>query len=69
MTPPLRARRERLIGMALFAVAAVLVVSSPTWFASGRGVVGALQVLLGLALAGAGVWLGRRARRGAAGRP
>ena len=62
MTPP-AARRERLVGMLLFGVAVVLLVSSPTWFASDRVGVGIAQVFLGLVLAGVGVWFGRRARR------
>jgi uncharacterized membrane-anchored protein len=49
--------------MLLFGVAVVLLVSSPTWFASDRAVVGVVQVLLGLVLAGLAVWLGRRAQR------
>ncbi len=63
MTPPAPARRERLVGMLLFGIAAVLLVSSPTWFASGRTGVGVAQVILGLVLAGIGVWFGRRAQR------
>jgi hypothetical protein len=49
--------------MLLFGVAVVLVVSSPTWFASDRAVVGVGQLFLGLVLAGIGVWFGRRAQR------
>ena len=63
MTPPAPARRERLVGMLLFGIAAVLLVSSPTWFASGRTWVGVAQVFLALVLAAVGVWLGRRAQR------
>jgi hypothetical protein len=62
MTSP-AARRERLVGMLLFGVAVVLLVSSPTWFASDRVGVGIAQLVLGLVLAGLGVWLGRRAQR------
>jgi hypothetical protein len=62
MTSP-AARRERLVGMLLFGVAVVLLVSSPTWFASDRVGVGIAQLVLGLVLAGVGVWLGRRAQR------
>ena len=62
MTSPV-ARRERLVGMLLFGIAVVLLVSSPTWFASDRVGVGIAQVVLGLVLAGAGVWFGRRAQR------
>ena len=62
MTAP-APRRQRLVGMLLFGIAVVLLVSSPTWFASGRAVVGVVQVVLGLVLAGTAVWLGRRAQR------
>ena len=62
MTSPV-ARRERLVGMLLFGIAVVLLVSSPTWFASDRVAVGIAQVVLGLVLAGVAVWLGRRAER------
>jgi hypothetical protein len=62
MTPP-AARRERLAGMLLFGVAVVLLVSSPTWFASDRVAVGITQIFVGLVLAGLAVWLGRRAQR------
>ena len=62
MTAP-APRRERLVGMLLFGVAVVLLVSSPTWFASGRAVVGVAQVVVGLVLAAVGVWIGRRAQR------
>lgn len=66
MTPP-AAPRERLVGLLLLGVAAVLLVSSPTWFASDRIAVGVAQIFLGVVLAGIGVWFGRRAQR--AGRP
>jgi len=49
--------------MLLFGVAVVLLVSSPTWFAGGRAVVGVAQVVVGLVLAAVGVWIGRRAQR------
>jgi NhaP-type Na+/H+ or K+/H+ antiporter len=62
MTPP-AARRERLVGMLLFGVAVVLLVSSPTWFASDRVAVGIAQIVLGLVLGAVAVWLGRRAQR------
>ena len=62
MTPP-AARRERLVGLLLFVVAVVLLVSSPTWFATYRVAVGIAQVFLGLVLGGVAVWLGRRAHR------
>jgi hypothetical protein len=62
MTPP-AARRERLAGMLLFGVAVVLLVSSPTWFASDRVAVGITQIVIGLGVGAAGVWVGRRAQR------
>jgi hypothetical protein len=61
MAPPAPVRRERLLGLLLLGIALVLLVSSPTWFASDQGGVGIAQVLLALVLAGAGVWLYRRA--------
>jgi hypothetical protein len=61
MTPP-AARRERLVGMLLFGVAVVLLVSSPTWFASDRVAVGVAQIVIGIAVGAAGVWVGRRAQ-------
>ena len=63
MTPPAPVRRERLLGMLLLGVALVLVVSSPTWFASDQALVGAAQLFLALVVAGVGLWLYRRAQR------
>ena len=63
MTPPVPARRERLLGLLLLGIALVLVLSSPTWFASGQGGVGAAQVVVALVVAGVGLWLYRRAQR------
>ncbi len=63
MPPRAPVPRERLLGMLLLGVALVLLVSSPTWFASDQGLVGAAQVSLALVLAGVGVWLYRRAQR------
>ena len=63
MTPPAPpARRERLIGLLVLGVAAVLLVSSVTWFGSDRVGVGIGQVVLALVLAGVGVVLVRRTR-------
>ena len=62
MTPPAPVRRERLLGMLLLGVALVLVVSSPTWFASDQALVGAAQLFLALVVAGVGLWLYRRAQ-------
>jgi hypothetical protein len=64
-TPASRdARRERLIALLLLGVAAVLLVSSVTWFGTGQEGVGIGQVVLGLVLAVAGAVLYRRAQRG-----
>jgi hypothetical protein len=57
------ARRERLIALLVLGVAAVLLVSSVTWFGTGQSGVGVGQVVLGLLLAGAGGFLYRRASR------
>jgi hypothetical protein len=59
-SPP--ARRERLVGLLVLGVAAVLLVSSVTWFGSDRAGVGIGQVVLALVLAGVGVVLVRRTR-------
>jgi hypothetical protein len=67
MTPPPpvpRARRERQVGLLLLGVAVVLLVSSVTWFGSDRSGVGIGQLLLGVVLAGVGVFLLRRAPAG-----
>jgi hypothetical protein len=63
MSPPSagpRAGRERLVGLLLLGVAAVLLFSSVTWFGSDRVGIGVGQVVLGLVLAGVGVTLVRR---------
>ena len=44
------ARRERLVGLLVLGIAAVLVVSSVTWFGSGRTGVGVGQLVLGVVL-------------------
>ena len=62
-TPTRDPRRERLIGLLLLGVAAVLLVSSVTWFGTGQEGVGIGQVALGLVLAGVGGFLYRRASR------
>jgi hypothetical protein len=58
------ARRERLVGLLVLGIALVLLVSSPTWFASDRVAVGIGQLVLALGLAVVGVVLVRRASRG-----
>ncbi|NEK59656.1 hypothetical protein GCU56_17505 [Geodermatophilus sabuli] len=57
------ARRERLVALLLAGVAAVLLFSSPTWFASDQAVVGGAQLFLGVVLAGVAAVLYRRATR------
>jgi hypothetical protein len=57
------ARRERLVGLLVLGVALVLLVSSPTWFASDQAGVGIGQLVLGVALAAVGGFLVRRSRR------
>jgi hypothetical protein len=61
--PTRNARRERLIALLVLGVAVVLLVSSVTWFGTGRTAVGVGQVVLGLALGGVGGVLYRRASR------
>jgi hypothetical protein len=63
MVPPAPVRRERLLGLLLLGIALVLLVSSPTWFASDQAGVGVAQVFLAVVAAGVGVWLYRRAQR------
>jgi len=58
------ARRERLVGLLVLGVALVLLVSSPTWFASDQAGVGIAQLALGVVLAAVGGFLVRRAGRG-----
>ncbi len=57
------ARRERLTGLLVLGVAAVLLLSSPTWFAGGQPAVGVAQLVVGVLLAGVGGFLLRRAAR------
>lgn len=61
---PRDAGRERLIALLVLGVAAVLLVSSVTWFGTGQEAVGIGQVVLALGLAGVGVVLYRRSQRG-----
>lgn len=56
-------RRERLIALLLLGVAAVLLVSSVTWFGTGQQLVGIGQLVLGAGLAVVGALLYRRATR------
>ena len=58
------ARRERLVGLLVLGVALVLLVSSPTWFASDQVAVGVGQLGVAIALAAVGAVLVRRAGRG-----
>jgi hypothetical protein len=57
------ARRERLVGLLVLGIAFVLLVSSPTWFASDRTGVGVAQVVVAVLLGGVGAVLLRRAAR------
>lgn len=59
--PGTPARRERLAGLFVLGVAAVLLLSSVTWFASDQAGVGIAQLVCGLVVAGVGVFLVRRA--------
>ncbi|RBY75538.1 hypothetical protein DQ238_19535 [Geodermatophilus sp. TF02-6] len=56
-------RRERLVALLVAGVAVVLLVSSPTWFASDQAGVGVAQLFLGVVLAGVAAFLYRRAQR------
>jgi hypothetical protein len=57
------ARRERLTGLLVLGVALVLLVSSVSWFGTGRTGVGIGQLFLGVVLAVVGAVLYRRASR------
>ena len=57
------ARRERLVALLVLGIGVVLLVSSPTWFASDRTVVGVAQLALGVVLLAVGGSLLRRSRR------
>ncbi len=61
MTSPAGDRRERLVALLVAGVAVVLLVSSVTWFASDRTVVGVAQLFLGAVLAAVAAFLYRRA--------
>jgi hypothetical protein len=56
-------RRERLVALLMLGVAAVLLVSSVTWFGTGQQGVGFGQLFVGLVLALIGGLLLRRAGR------
>ncbi|GAA5649481.1 hypothetical protein [Geodermatophilus obscurus] len=62
MTSPAGDRRERLVALLVAGVAVVLLVSSVTWFASDRTVVGVAQLFLGAVLAAVAAFLYRRAQ-------
>jgi hypothetical protein len=66
MTSPTsrNARRERLVGLLVLGIAVVLLVSSVTWFSSGRAGVGIGQVVLSAVLAAVGGFLVRRGATG-----
>jgi hypothetical protein len=63
------ARRERLVGLLLLGVAVVLLVSSVSWFGSGRDGVGIGQLIVGAVVAAAGGFLVRRGGRPGSGPP
>lgn len=56
-------QRQRLVGLLVLGIAAVLVVSSVTWFASDKVVVGVAQLAVGVLDGAVGLVLLRRARR------
>jgi uncharacterized membrane-anchored protein len=62
-TPGPAARRERQLALLVAGVAVVLLVSSPTWFASDQAGVGVAQLFLVVVLAGVAAFLYRRAQR------
>lgn len=57
------AGRERLVGLLVLGIALVLLVSSVSWFGSGRTGWGIGQLVLGAGLAALGAVLYRRAAR------
>lgn len=61
--PARDARRERLVGLLVLGVAAVLLFTSVTWFSTGQQGVGLGQLALGAVLAAVGGFLYRRATR------
>ena len=61
-SPDPRSRRERLVALFVLGVAAVLVLTSTTWFGSDRAGVGIAQLVVGVVLAAVGAFLLRRAR-------
>lgn len=65
MIPPASpdARRARLVALLVLGVAVVLLVSSVTWFGSGRPGVGVGQLVVGVVVAAAGAFLVRRSGR------
>ena len=67
MTSPAsrNSRRERLVGLLALGIAAVLLISSVTWFSSGRSGVGIGQLVLGVVLVAVGLFLYRRSSRAA----
>ncbi|NEK87432.1 hypothetical protein GCU60_16960 [Blastococcus saxobsidens] len=62
-SPPPPAPRERPVGLLVLGIAAVLLVSAPTWFAGDRVVVGVAQLVVAVVLAVVGAVLLRRAAR------
>ena len=62
-SPSPHAGRERPVGLLVLGIAAVLLVSSPTWFAGDRVVVGVAQLVVAVVLAAVGAFLVRRSAR------
>ena len=56
-------RRQRLVGLLLLGIAAVLLFTSATWFASERAVVGVAQLAVAALGSGLGFLLLRRSQR------
>ena len=54
---------ERLVGVRVVGIGVVLLLTSVTWFSSGRSGVGIGQLVLAAGLLGAGAVLLRRSRR------
>ncbi|MGY1770126.1 hypothetical protein [Blastococcus sp. SYSU D00813] len=56
-------RRQRLVGLLLLGIAAVLLLTSATWFASDQAAVGVAQLAVAVLGAALGLLLLRRSQR------